>query len=78
MNRSGDTIYLKLSAEHLAARLATTKAGIRPILQHKSGDELLQFIKDNLKHREPYYLQAKYIIEGNDQEIERRLIQLEF
>jgi len=75
MNRNGDTIYLRLTAEHLAARLSTTKAGVRPILQNKSEDELLQFIKDNLKHREFYYLQAKHIIEGNDKEIENRLIQ---
>jgi len=78
MNHSGNTIYLKLTAEHLATRLATTKTGVRPILQNKSGNELLQFIKDGLKHREPYYLQAKHIIEGNDKEIKNRLLQINF
>ena len=76
MNSKGDTIYLKLSPEHLAKRLATSKGGIRPILQDKTGKELLNFIEEKLREREPYYLQAKYIIEGTNQEIEAKLLQL--
>lgn len=73
MNLRGETIYIKLIPEHLAERLSSSKAGVRPLIRDKSGDDLLQHITETLKHREPFYMQAKRIIEGTDAEIERQI-----
>jgi shikimate kinase len=75
MNTAGETIYLKLSPQHLAERLSATKAGVRPLIKDKKGDELLQFINNMLLKREPFYLKAKHIISGSDSEIERLIKQ---
>lgn len=73
MNQCGETIYIRLTPEHLAERLSSSKAGVRPLLNDKSGEELKQYITETLQKREPYYLQAKHIIEGTDEEIERQV-----
>lgn len=69
MNLQGTTIYLKLSPEHLTERLLATKNGVRPLIAGKSGDELIQFIRENLDKRAIYYEKAKFIISGSDEEI---------
>ncbi|OJV38352.1 MAG: shikimate kinase [Bacteroidales bacterium 36-12] len=73
MNSCGETIYLRLTPEHLVQRLSSSKAGVRPLLQNKKGNELLQQITELLKIREPFYMQAQLIIEGSDEEIERQI-----
>jgi shikimate kinase len=75
MNAAGETIYLKLSPEHLSKRLSSSKAGVRPLINDKKGEELLQFITGMLQKREPFYLKAKHVISGNDREIETRVRQ---
>lgn len=65
MNNSGITIYLRANPELLAERLDTCKAK-RPLIKDKSKDELLQFVTESLVKREPYYLQAKIVIETNE------------
>lgn len=75
MNRCGETIYIKLTPEHLAKRLSSSKSGVRPLLQDKSGDDLLQHITQTLKNREPFYMQSKHIIEGTDTEIKRQILE---
>jgi shikimate kinase len=57
MNSTGITVYLDVSAEELAARLQVSKT-IRPVLQNRSGSELIDFIRENLDKRRPYYEQA--------------------
>ena len=75
MNRRGETIYIKLTPEHLAKRLSSSKAGVRPLIRDKSGEVLLQYITQTLKNREPYYMQSKRIIEGTDTEIKRQILE---
>ena len=75
MNLCGETIYIRLTPEHLAIRLSSSKSGVRPLLRDKTGDELQQYITETLQKREPFYLQAKRIIEGTDEEIERQICQ---
>ena len=60
MNQMGTTIYLKSSPEALAKRLSGFKDK-RPLIKNKSEIELLEFISDNLKKREPFYNQAHLI-----------------
>ena len=64
MNEAGITIYFKLSPEKLAARLEYGK-NKRPLLRGKSQQELVSFIQENLQQREPYYAQARLIVEGD-------------
>ena len=62
MNQQAETVYLKLEPEVLAMHLSMGRT-IRPLILGKQGDELLQYIKDSLTVREPYYTQAKHIVD---------------
>jgi shikimate kinase len=64
MNRSGTTVYLDVPVEELAARLQVSKA-MRPVLQNQSGNELIDFIKENLDKRKPFYEQAGICMNAN-------------
>lgn len=69
MNTHGLTVYLNLSAEQLATRLELSRAGKRPLIANKQGDELRQFIAEGLSAREAFYKQAKVSVSGSDEEI---------
>ena len=69
MNTHGLTVYLNLSAEQLATRLELSRAGKRPLIANKQGDELRQFIGEGLSAREAFYKQAKVSVSGSDEEI---------
>jgi shikimate kinase len=64
MNEFGTTVYLRISPEELSRRLSTS-ATDRPLLRGKSGDELLQYIRERLHAREPFYLQSKQVLESD-------------
>jgi shikimate kinase len=64
MNRKGMTVYLDVSAEELAARLQASKT-MRPVLQHRSGRELMDFIRENLDKRRPFYEQAQICLNAD-------------
>jgi len=63
MNKTGKTIYLKVSVEELAKRLELCKQ-TRPVLQGRSGEELKEFIADSLAQRERYYNQAEIVFDA--------------
>lgn len=63
MNQSGITIYIKMPAKAIISRLSGD-INKRPVLKGKTSDELLSFITDALKHREPFYNQAKITVDG--------------
>lgn len=69
MNKLGLTIYLKLSPEQLAERLENSRAGKRPLIAGKSGDELRAFIKNGLISREVFYEKATLTVSGSDDEM---------
>ena len=62
INSQGETVYLKASPEVLAAHLKMGKVR-RPLLEGKSQDEKLDFIKEQLAQREQYYLKAKHVLD---------------
>ena len=64
MNKQGDTVYLQASPEVLAAHLKMGK-GVRPLLQGKTEEQLHQYIRESLAQREPFYTQAKHIVDVN-------------
>ena len=51
----------QMSAEKLAARLEHGRAK-RPLLRDKSEDELVEYIRENIRRREPFYSQARLVI----------------
>ena len=58
----GESIYLKATPEVLAQHLKMRKVE-RPLLTGKTEEELLDYIRTSLKEREPFYLQAKHIVD---------------
>ena len=60
----GTSIYLRWQPEHLAKRLMITDLSLRPVLQGHTEEELLAFITPHLEAREPYYLQADYVVDA--------------
>lgn len=64
MNRQGETVYLKASPEVLYAHLKMGKT-VRPLLLNKTPEEVNAFIREQLHLREPYYIQAKHVLDVN-------------
>jgi shikimate kinase len=79
MNHIGNTVFLKVSVDELAARLEIAKAQ-RPVLKGKKGEDLKTFISENLEKRKPFYNKAKIHFEAetmsNEKEIEQLAQQL--
>ena len=69
MNDHGATVYIKLSPAALKERLLDSKIQ-RPLIQGKSEPELMDFISTLLDHREAYYSQAKYTVDGLDMDLD--------
>jgi shikimate kinase len=65
MKNNGETIYLKLPALALAKRLEKGKLK-RPLIKDFDEDGLVQFIISKVNERDPFYSQAKYILNGID------------
>lgn len=61
MNQQGETLYLQASPEVLSKHLKMGKS-VRPLIVGKTDEELLQFINESLEKRNPYYTQAKHIL----------------
>jgi shikimate kinase len=60
----GTSVYIKWSAEDLAKRLMLTDLSERPVLQGRTEQELLEFIKPQLHARAPFYEKADYVLEA--------------
>ncbi|MGI4751795.1 MAG: shikimate kinase [Janthinobacterium lividum] len=63
MKQHGTVIYLQVPPGIIAYRMENAKTE-RPLLQHKTGEELLQFITQKLAERELFYLQAEIVADG--------------
>ena len=62
MNQQGQVIYLKATPEVLYQHLIMGK-GDRPLLKGKNKEELMTFISEQLKKREPFYSKAQYTLD---------------
>lgn len=62
LNRQGETVYLKAAPDVLYAHLRMGRA-VRPLLLDKTPDEVRAFIQEQLVAREPYYYEAKHVID---------------
>lgn len=61
MNGQGDTIFLNATPVALKEHLLMGKSQ-RPLIQGKSPEELVEFIKESLAGRMPFYTKAKHSI----------------
>ena len=64
LNGQGHTVYLKADPEVLRYHLLLGK-GIRPLLQGKTPEQMLDFITEQLALREPFYSKARHILDVN-------------
>jgi len=62
MNKNGTTVYLMVPPKGLAGRLK--HATDRPLIKGLNEEELLKFITGKLEEREPFYKQARYVVNG--------------
>lgn len=64
INNSGKSVYLKTTPDALHRRLSLPEHKLkRPLISNKNNDELLEFITENLRKREPFYSKAQIIFE---------------
>lgn len=63
MNRHGITVYLQMDPVSIVHRLTHARKK-RPLVESKTGDELLEFVREHLRQRNIYYGQAKIIVKG--------------
>ena len=61
INAQSECFYLKAEPEVLHAHLLMGKSQ-RPLIQGKSPEELITYIEESLKVREPFYLKAKHVV----------------
>ena len=62
LNGQGETIYLKADPEVLYKHLLMGKIE-RPLLKNKTPEQLIDFIKEQLEKREPFYTKAKHMLD---------------
>lgn len=62
MNGNGMTVYLKMPPAGLVNRLKN--ATDRPLISGLNEPELLEFITNKLKEREPFYEKARLVVNG--------------
>lgn len=62
MKQHGSVIYLKASPDYILERVMD-ETEKRPLLKKINPSELLFFIEQKLKEREPVYLQADHVLE---------------
>ena len=64
LNSQGDTVYLKATPEVLYGHLKMGRT-VRPLLLNKTPEEMQEFIREQLTRREPFYSQARHILDVN-------------
>lgn len=64
MNNRGLTIYLQMTPAALVSRLHNRQK--RPLIKDLNDEELFVFIEEKLKERDPFYTNAKLIVDAFD------------
>jgi shikimate kinase len=62
MNENGTTVYLLATPQYILSRVKAEEKAKRPLINKLNEAELLFFIEQKLKEREPFYTQAKIIL----------------
>jgi shikimate kinase len=77
LNSVATTIYLRRSPEQILSRLSAYGREKRPMFRGKSDEELLQFMREHIAEREPYYAMANIVVDCNtmsDQDVVQYII----
>lgn len=61
INQQAESVYLKAEPEVLKEHLLMGKSK-RPLIEGKSPEELIAFIRESLQIREPFYAKAKHVV----------------
>lgn len=73
LNAQADTVYLKATPEVLTQHLRMGK-GKRPLIEGKTPEELLEYVRQTVDKREAFYAKAKYLLDvsllDNDEKIQ--------
>lgn len=64
INQQGETVYLKATPEVLYGHLKMGRS-VRPLLLDKTPEEVYAFIREQLRHREPFYMKARHVLDVN-------------
>lgn len=75
MNANGETVYLQMEPAQLVSRLHNRHK--RPLIANMDDEQLLEFIKLKLLERNPFYTQAKVVVNAFDldaETLESRLV----
>ena len=62
INSVGETVYLKATPEVLTQHLLMGK-GKRPLIEGKTPEEMLAYIRESLREREPFYRRAQHALD---------------
>ncbi|MDE6779636.1 MAG: AAA family ATPase [Alistipes sp.] len=63
MNAAGRTVYLRRSAEQIASRLSPYGRRKRPRLRGLDDAELVEFMRQDIAAREPFYSRAHLVVD---------------
>lgn len=74
INKNGTSIYLEMMPKAIVSRLADA-ARKRPLVEGKSGNELLEYIENKLEERLEFYKKALFIVDGLDVDV-KKLVKL--
>lgn len=77
MNTAGYTVYLRRSAENIAARLSPYGRQKRPRLRGLDDEQLVVFMRQDMAERDAFYRQAQLILECDrlpDEELVERIL----
>lgn len=77
LKASGTSVYIRRSAERIAARLTPYGRAKRPRLRGLSDDELIAFMERDIAAREPFYANAHYTLDGDscsDKELVEKIV----
>jgi len=69
MNANGETVYLQMEPAQLVSRLHNRQK--RPLIANMDDEQLLEFIKLKLLERDPFYTQARVVVNAFDLDAER-------
>ncbi len=64
MNTHGTTVYLQMKPEQLVSRLHNREK--RPLIKGMDDAQLLEFIREKLALREPFYTRAQHSVDAFD------------
>lgn len=76
MVENGQSVYLKVSAQELVARLSAQDLQQRPLLRGKAPDELLSLLAEMLAQRERFYAQASLVLPVDGLSVDTVALQL--